>query len=86
MTTIERVSPQRPYVASWRALGGHQMFVGAFESASCGIVLLATDKDSEAAGFETPEQCAAAMLAHGFKNDSTTWLDIGPCQGQLALF
>ena len=55
MNTIERVSPKRPYVASWRAHGGHQMFVGAFDSASCGKVLLATDKDSEAAGFETPE-------------------------------
>ncbi|MGI1188743.1 hypothetical protein ACRCRN_32250 [Pseudomonas aeruginosa] len=86
MSSIERVSPLRPYVASWRAYGGHQMFVGAFDSIHCGKVLLATDKDSEAAGFETPEQCAAAMLAHGFKTDSTTWLDIGPFQGQLALF
>lgn len=40
--TIERVSGQRPYVASWQAYGGHMMYVGVFTSNVCGQVLLAT--------------------------------------------
>jgi len=83
---IERISPQRPYVAHWLASGGHRMFVGIYPSTHGGQVLLATDKGTEAAGFESPEKCAAVMLAHGFKSESAVWLEISPYQGQLSLF
>ena len=65
--TIERVSGQRPYVASWQAYGGHMMYVGVFPSHVCGQVLLATAESSEAAGFVSGEACAAALMAFGFK-------------------
>lgn len=83
---IERVSGERPYVASWLASGGHAMFVGVFPPMSSGEVLLATDQSSEAAGFATPEACAAALMASGFKVDGHTWVDIRPMSGQLGLF
>lgn len=83
---IERVSACRPYVAHWEAYGGHTMFVGVFPSNHGGEVLLATDKSWEAAGFATPEACAAAIMAAGFKVDGQTWVDIGPMAGQLSLF
>lgn len=85
-TNYQRVSPARPYVASWTAYGGHKMFVGAIQSSHGGTVLLATDVPSDAAGFESPESCAAAMLAHGYSAESFDWLDIGLMKGQLALF
>lgn len=85
-SSIERVSAKRPYVACWQAFAGHTMFVGVFDSMHGDRVLLATDKDFEAAGFETPEQCAAVMLAHGFKSEAADWLEIKAYQGQLALF
>jgi len=85
-TDYQRVSPARPYVASWTAYGGHKMFVGAFQSAHGGTVLLATDVPSDAAGFESPESCAAALLAHGYSAECFDWLNIGPMKGQLALF
>lgn len=83
---IARVSGERPYVASWKAYGGHTMFVGVFPSNHGDDVLLATDKSWEAAGFVTPEACAAAIMAVGFKVDGETWVDIGPMSGQLSLF
>lgn len=83
---IARVSGERPFVASWQAYGGHTMFVGAFPSSHGGEVLLATDQSWEAAGFATPEACAAAVMAAGFKVDGETWVDIGPMAGQLSLF
>ncbi|ELQ8316852.1 hypothetical protein R2571_005738 [Pseudomonas aeruginosa] len=83
---IERVSGSRPYVASWQAYGGHTMYVGVFPSTACGQVLLATERSSEAAGFATPEACAAAIMAAGFKLDGETWVDIAPLCGQLGLF
>lgn len=84
--TIERVSGQRPYVASWQAYGGHMMYVGVFTSNVCGQVLLATAESSEAAWFVSGEACAAALMAFGFKVDGETWIDIAPMCGQLALF
>ncbi|WP_076429292.1 hypothetical protein [Aquipseudomonas alcaligenes] len=83
---IERVSGQRPYVAHWLAYGGHRMFVGVYQSTHGDQVLLATDNGTEAAGFESPEKCAAVMLAHGFKSESSVWLEISSYQGQLSLF
>lgn len=86
MTNYQRVSPSQSYVASWTAYGGHTMFVGAIPSPHGGNVLLATDVASDAAGFETPESCAAAMLVHGYTAESFAYLEIGPMKGQLALF
>ncbi|QCT95400.1 hypothetical protein FEV13_00155 (plasmid) [Stutzerimonas degradans] len=83
---IERVSGQRPFVASWQALGGHTMYVGVFPSQACGQVLLATTQSSEAAGFASGEACAAALMANGFQLNGATWLNIAPMCGQLALF
>ena len=83
---IERVSGARAFVATWQASGGHVMFVGVFPSPAGDEVLLATDKSSEAAGFATPEACAAAIMAAGFKVDGDTWVDIRPLSGQLGLF
>ncbi|WBM10948.1 hypothetical protein M1V28_31580 (plasmid) [Pseudomonas aeruginosa] len=86
MTNYQRVTPDRPYVASWTAFGGHSMFVGAIQSSHGGTVLLATNVASDAAGFDSPESCAAAMLAHGYTEESFAYLAIGPMKGQLALF
>lgn len=83
---LQRVSGSRPYVASWQASGGHAMYVGVYPSRACGEVFLATEKSAEAAGFETAESCAAAILAAGFKLDEDTWVDIKPLSGQLGLF
>ncbi len=83
--TIARISAELPYVASWQAYGGHTMYVGAFPSNHGGEVLLATDKSWEAAGFATPEACADAVKAIGFKVGDEG-VDIGPMTGQLALF
>lgn len=83
--TIERVSGQRPYVASWQAYGGHMMYVGVFTSQACGQVLLATADSSEAAGFASGEACAAALMANGFQLDGATWINIAPVCGQLGL-
>lgn len=85
-TNYQRVSPACPYVASWTAYGGHTMFVGAIQSAHGGTVLLATDVPSDAAGFDSPESCKAALLAHGYSAECFDWMNIGLMKGQLALF
>lgn len=86
MINYERVTSDKPYVASWTAYGGHTMFVGAIQSSHGGTVLLATDVASDAAGFDSPDSCIAAMLAHGYTAESFSYLQIGPMKGQLALF
>lgn len=89
-TDYQRVSPARPFVASWTAYGGHKMYVGAIQSAHGGTALLATDVPSDAAGFESPESCEAALLAHGYTHGYSAecfdWMNIGLMKGQLALF
>jgi len=84
--TIERVSGERPFVVSWKAYGGHTMYIGVFPSQGGEPVLLATDQSSEAAGFATGTACAAALLAAGFQLDGASWMDIAPLSGQLPLF
>lgn len=82
---IQRVGANNPYVGSWQAFGGHRMFVGVFPTTH-GQVLLPTDRSCEAAGFCSPEACAASLMANGFEIDGQTWLEIAPMTGQMALF
>lgn len=83
--SYDRVSPERPYQAGWKAYGGHRMYVGAFPSMFGDSVLLATDKAHEAAGFETAQECESAMRYAGFMGNGDH-LEIAPFSGQMALF
>lgn len=81
--TINKVSPDKPYTASWIGGNGKRIYVGKRVFCAGTIQGFATDDPCEASGYRTVHQAQEDMASLGYVEP---WIEYGEYKGQLKLF
>lgn len=81
--TINKVSPDKPYTASWVGGNGKRIYVGKRIYCTGTIQGFATDDPCEASGYKTAQQAQVDMGILGYVEP---WIEYGEYRGQLKLF
>lgn len=81
--TIQKVSPDKPYVGFWYGSNGQRSYVRKIVFSSGSVQGAATAEVVDAAGYKSIEAASADLAALGYTG---SYLQFAPYAGQLRLF